>query len=640
MIRKRKNILNLVLTALMLCVSCGAWSTTYYLWGGNDDAWDASPSHWEKKATHDGSATFTVTLAAGSWFMGISDTDDVRNIFGFSGPATVYDPDEIATNEQASDRGGRRVFKFQLAESIPLTISYDGANLTLRSNITYYTISTSFDSDECTVTPTSKRVAENGSCTFIVEPKTGFTLTSASMSNANASCDPTDLDDSKEAVSVEVSSVTGASTLTITCTERTQLTLQAPSATGCSITPNTSQNVYVGDPITYTVTPETGKDYIRCSYDNGTLVGGSSISKSENSFTFYPLTSPSNLGQFNVTYGEPGEDIPIIRIGEEIKQETNQDVTVSAYITEGKCVDVDEIVIYYANNSGFRNSGSMLAAEKSIAYDTPISSFPVLENLTLLKREVAAIVAHGETLYVRLRAHNENGYSAYSDVVSLLYMNEKFISTSVTILDGTACDGRHDFDWSTMFVPTPTTYTVVDEDGDDASSEFTLDANGRMVWNVIESIKNGTVNIKPSDTYTYTFTPYRSGYDSDDAEATFTITLYTDETAGEISGIFLNGSAAAVEKDGNLNPWDSATLGAGIPSPDAKGIEKIGWSVSPESDNYILTIIEEDGTEALFKGRLAGTYNITARGLTTTCGSSKYKQIDLTVNNDSEPCGN
>lgn len=631
MIRIKKNILNLALTALMLCVGSGAWGTTYYLFGGNDDGWDASPSHWSSLASNS-SRSFSVTLAAGTWCMGISESNNVNGIYGCGcsgGSYTISDPDNVTSWKQASDRNGRQVYKFGLSSATSLTISHDGSTLTLRSNTTYYTVTPATDGN-CTIYPSSAQsVAEGGSYTFTVTPNTGYKLNTATLTSgaASATCTPADgFNGSTVAKNVTISSVTGNCTVTATATARTQYSLTAPTmtGTGCTISPSTAQNVYEGDAITYTVTPATGYVYKSCSF-SGTKSGD--ITKSDNSFTFYPTQN----GTFSVTYGTPDSDIPEVRIGKKIKMD-GADVAVSGYVTAEKCYPVDEIVVYYSNNSGFRNDEGMVAKSMSFTSEFALNT---AHELILPSEDVETIVGYGETLYVRIKAHNENGYSAYSDVVSIVYTNDNFEANPVSIIPSDACDGNHEFTWSDMFLPTPTSYAVIDAGGNNAMSEFTLTENGKMIWNVIESVSDdGTVNIKPNGTYTFTFTAKRNGYTS--ANAVLTINFASASTEEAIEGIYLNGSGSPVASDGSLTPWETATLSTSEPIGD---LEEIGWTISP-SENYILTLQEADGHEVTFKPKATGIFTITARGLTSSCGSSVSKTIILTVNEDSEPCKN
>ncbi len=627
----KKNILYLMLTAVMLSLGNTALGTTYYLFAGNDDGWAATPSHWSRKA-YNSSSEFSVTLEAGDWYMGISESDNVNNIYGCGCTGDnfkVSDPDNVTSWKGAQEWGGRQVYKFGLGSAMSLTISYDGATLTLRSNTTYYTVSTANDG-HCSISPTSRSIAEGGSYTFTVTPAEGYALNTASLSvgSGNATCTPASgFSGSTTAKNVTISSVTGACTLSATTTARTQYTLTAPVHNGCDISPSSAQYVYNGDPITYTVTP-TGTNVYKGSIYSGTKSGD--IEKSDNTFTFYPTSN----GTFTVTYGTLSSYVPVARIGNKIKMD-GADVAVSGYVTSEKCYDVDEIVVYYSNNSAFRTEGSMVAKSKSFTPEAPDTEFALNEvhELILPAEDVETIVGNGETLYVRIKAHNEEGYSAYSDVVSLVYENNNFEASSVSITPSDACDGNHEFTWSNMFLPTPTSYAVIDDGGNNAMSEFTLTDDGKMVWNVIESIdEDGTINIKPDGTYTFTFTAKRNGYTS--ADAVLTIYFATTGTEDSITGIEFNSEGVKTE-DGSLTPWETASLGA---TESSSAIEKIGWTVSPESDNYVLTPTE--GTSVKFKAKTAGTYTVTARGLTSTCGSSVSKKIELTVNNDSEPCGN
>lgn len=461
--------------------------------------------------------------------------------------------------------------------------------------------------------------------TYTVSLNTGYKV--ASVTNTTGGT----LDPTAEALvgrygnfTVTLSSPTSDGNLTITTAARTSYSVTV-SASGGTVSPSSAQTIYQGDSKNFTVTPEAG-----FVYKGYTTSGGfaGTVSKSDNTFT----VTPTSGGTVSISYGTPGTNLPVVRIGEKIYQESDNDVVTSAYITSEKCINVDEIVVYYANNSAFRTEGSMVTKTKSFTSGSPYT-LKTTHSLTLTASEVSSIVEDGETLYVRMKAHNSNGYSAYSDIVSLVYENKNFIAENQEKLDADACDGNHEFTWSDMFTPAPAyeDCSVVDASGKNVKDQFTLTSDGKMVWNVIESSEDDKITIKENGTYVFTFTGKKKGYTP--ADATFTVTLTTTSTTDEISGICVDPGTSPVTEYGDLTPWQSATLTASETSGE---IAKIGWTVSPISDNYILTPTE--GTSVMFKGKSAGDFTVTARGLTSTCGSSAYKTLKLTVNNDSEPC--
>jgi len=519
--------------------------------------------------------------------------------------------------------------KPNFTSGVTYTIEIVDSKLTVSAGSSGYTVNSSVSANGDIDPEGSHSVSSTQ--TYSVSLNDGYKVSSVT-NTTGGTLSPTaaELEGRYGSFTVTLTSPTSDGNLTITTTDRTQYSLIAPTITPspeCTISPSIAKDVYEGDAITYTVTPAAGYIYKTCSF-SGTKSG--EIVRSDNSFTFYPTSA----GTFSVTYGTPGVNVPVARIGNKIEM-SSADVNVSAYVTSDKCYDVNEIVVYYSNNSGFRNDEGMVAKSKSFSPVSPATKFDLksTHTLTLLASEVETIVGNGETLYVRIKAHNENGYSEYSDVVSIVYENNTFEANPVLITPSDACDGNHEFTWSDMFLPTPTDYAVIDAFGNNVKGEFSLTEDGQMVWNVIESIgDDGTVNIKPNGTYTFTFTAKRNGYTS--ANAVLTINFATSGTEDAIAGIYLNDdSGSPVTSDGSLTPWETATLGATESSSD---IVKIGWTVSPVSDSYILTPTE--GTSVKFKGKAAGIYTVTARGLTSTCGSSKSKTIELTVNNDSEPC--
>lgn len=487
-----------------------------------------------------------------------------------------------------------------------------------------YTVNSSVSANG-TITPSGSN-SVSSSQTYTVSLNTGYKVSSVT-NTTGGTLDPTAsaLEGRYGNFTVTLSSPTSDGNLTITTTARTSYSVTV-SASGGTVSPSSAQTIYQGDSKNFTVTPEAG-----FVYKGYTTSGGfaGTVSKSDNTFT----VTPTSGGTVTISYGSPGTDLPVVRIGEKIDQDpSNNDVVTSAYITSEKCINVDEIVVYYANNSAFRTEGSMVTKTKSFTSGSPYT-LKTTHSLTLTASEVSSIVEDGETLYVRMKAHNSNGYSAYSDIVSLVYENKNFIAENQEKLDADACDGNHEFTWSDMFTPAPAyeDCSVVDASGKNVKDQFTLTSDGKMVWNVIESSEDDKITIKENGTYVFTFTGKKKGYTP--ADATFTVTLTTTSTTDEISGICVDPGTSPVTEYGDLTPWQSATLTASETSGE---IAKIGWTVSPISDNYILTPTE--GTSVMFKGKSAGDFTVTARGLTSTCGSSAYKTLKLTVNNDSEPC--
>lgn len=643
-----KSIIKLTFTMLMFVAgSVVVYADGYFLWGTS-----STVSSWGGSNAASGSGPWTVTLtgltAKQKYYIGYSTSSSKDNLASISSVGTTSGLQNSGTQDDWYNSSQKRFVWFETSSATSVTIScsegyqYDispacteseltvttpaNSNVTIRDNV--ITVAGSTVSGYSAIGAVSACGIEIGTSEGnVVKNPTSASATFSTVINTGigGQASTTPAYGTTYHYRAYATNCLGTYYGSWATFSPARCSLGAPSATGVqSITPDDAQYVLKGNSITYTVVPTSGFDFKTRNYSGST---DGSIVKSDNSFTFYPTTD----GTFSVTYDAPGTDKPTVRIGEEIVQDLDLNVVVSAYVTSQKCYDVDQIVVYYSNNSAFRTEEDMQSRSKS--FDDGPYALRETHALTLSKSEVAAIVDNGGTLYVRLKAHNaHSGYSDYSDVVSLVYLNNNFITTDKNIGSVDACDGSHEFTWEDMFVPTPTSYTVIDnETGESAFSEFTLTADGQMVWNVVKSIEGGVVNIKDNGTYTYTFTGKRTGYTP--ASATFTVTLNSTGTKDEITtGITFNSEGVKTE-DGSLTPWETATLGATESSGD---IEKIGWTVSPVSDSYILTPTE--GTSVKFKAKRDGEYTVTARGLTSTCGSSPAKQIKLTVSKDSEPC--
>lgn len=429
--------------------------------------------------------------------------------------------------------------------------------------------------------------------------------------------------------SFTLSSPTGNGAITVNTTLRTTYSLSAPEyngTTGSKISPSGSETVYEGDAITYTVTPTSGHIYKSCNF-SGTKSG--EIVRSDNTFTFYPTSA----GKFSVTYGPAsGSGAPTVRIGEKVAVVAGGAVDVSAYVHYPDCdMPVNEITVYYSNNSGFRNQDDLIAKERTFSFGS--SEYPGNNDVTtlqLLAAQVVGVVSKGQTLYLRLKARNTDGtYSDYSDVVSLIYNYSSIVPRNISE-SVTACNGSHRFKWTGedgMFNPAPDpngwSAKYNNASGADVpEGEFTLDGE-YMIWDVSNYDDND------DDTphlYTFYFTATKEGYTG--ANATLNMSLSAEKSDATV---VIKQSGTEVTTI-SANPWHEVALTA-TRSDSGTGIE---WTYP----STLIVDISNNGGNAKIKGTetTSSSLEVTARAVTATCGRSEPATLWVDINKIEEPC--
>lgn len=429
--------------------------------------------------------------------------------------------------------------------------------------------------------------------------------------------------------SFTLSSPTGNGAITVNTTLRTTYSLSAPEyngTTGSKISPSGSETVYEGDAITYTVTPTSGHIYKSCNF-SGTKSG--EIVRSDNTFTFYP----TSVGKFSVTYGPAsGSGAPTVRIGEKVAVVAGGAVDVSAYVHYPDCdMPVNEITVYYSNNSGFRNQDDLIAKERTFSFGS--SEYPGNNDVTtlqLLAAQVVGVVSKGQTLYLRLKARNTDGtYSDYSDVVSLIYNYSSIVPRNISE-SVTACNGSHRFKWTGedgMFNPAPDpngwSAKYNNASGADVpEGEFTLDGE-YMIWDVSNYDDND------DDTphlYTFYFTATKEGYTG--ANATLNMSLSAEKSDATV---VIKQSGTEVTTI-SANPWHEVALTA-TRSDSGTGIE---WTYP----STLIVDISNNGGNAKIKGTetTSSSLEVTARAVTATCGRSEPATLWVDINKIEEPC--
>lgn len=310
-----------------------------------------------------------------------------------------------------------------------------------------------------------------------------------------------------------------------------------------------------------------------------------------------------------------------------------KNIVASAYIASqgcgsGSAQSVDKIRVRFWNAND-PSVSDVVEASGSYSINTAYPITIPYDNEVLLN-----CLGDDSKIVMEVAAHNANGWSAYSDQMEIDYSAcPKFIVNNLTPSDFTACDGAHQFLLKSMVQPVPDTWTL--EKSDDgityssvtASEHFTL-KDGAMVWNT---------NGKVAGDYYYRFTFNKTVGETVFPTATATIQFTYDE------GSLSDDISELTVSSATTTPWTDVTLTATYP---ANKLSNIVWSVNKTSGyNLDPATFVPSGTSqtAVFKGStvLGSTvYTITAKGTNAQCATTEGKSVTVTVNADTNPCGN
>lgn len=625
MTRIKKNILKLAITVAILLTGSSAWAAYYIVGssclGGLDNS--------NGTLMPDDKWTFSATCGGRQWFAiySTASTDDAYNSFYIEG-SPGGEPDIDMDTEYTLVHHAWCHIKPDFTSGVTYTIEIVDSKLTVSAGSSGYTVNSSVSANG-NIDPDGDN-SVSSTQTYNVSLDDGYKVSSVT-NTTGGTLDPTaeEMVGSYGNFSFTLSSPTENGAITVNTALRTTYSLDAPEyngTTGSKISPSGSETVYEGDAITYTVTPASGHIYKSCNF-SGTKSG--EIVRSDNTFTLYPTSD----GKFSVTYGPAsGSGAPTVRIGEKVAVVAGGAVDVSAYVHYPDCdMPVNEITVYYSNNSGFRNQDDLIAKERTFSFGS--SEYPGNNDVTtlqLLAAQVVGVVSKGQTLYLRLKARNTDGtYSDYSDVVSLIYNYSSIVPRNISE-SVTACNGSHRFKWTGedgMFNPAPDpngwSAKYNNASGADVpEGEFTLDGE-YMIWDVSNYDDND------DDTphlYTFYFTATKEGYTG--ANATLNMSLSAEKTDATV---VIKQSGTEVTTI-SANPWHEVALTA-TRSDSGTGIE---WTYP----STLIVDISNNGGNAKIKGTetTSSSLEVTARAVTATCGRSEPATLWVDINKIEEPC--
>lgn len=360
------------------------------------------------------------------------------------------------------------------------------------------------------------------------------------------------------------------------------------------------------------------------------LDGGDGINitigaKGEYTFTVSDLANAPDL---TVTYPSYVTTTPVVRWGE-APYESSKNIIASAYVAKKGCYNHSAQSVTKFNLRFWKetepetvgnieySTGNPYAQNSTTAITIPSTNSILLScsEPTVIVMEVAGYNANG-------------GWSSYSEQAKILYSAAKEFILNDLEFTGvkafTQCDGGHQFELSSMVVPTPTNEWE-DPDGwsvkikgtdTDASDDFELTDDGYMIWKT---------DGKSAQTYEYTFTFNKSGYPTVGNAADLTIEFTATDPTLDISGL-----VASTE---NAKAWEVVTLTA--TNPGGSGIATVRWKVTPDG----AFVTSTGANTASFKGApgISGTtYTVTAYGESSDCVTTRGKDVSILVTPDSK----
>lgn len=615
----KKNIRYLMLMAAMLLAGGSAWGdTTYYLlWGV-----DQNPSQLSSQGSVSGTTSWTWTMSGSfssgkNYYFAVSSSSSYTGIISGSGAkdSDVVDGSSILSGhyKQQYNVSGTDYYYYLVSFSSARTsfsVNYDSSTgkYTFSGAATTYAVSTSITGG--TISPESyASVTSGNSVTFEVTPTSGYTYTSKTYDGGTSG-------DITQDGNTFTFTPTGSGTFTVVYSLKYSVT---PSVSGGTVSPSTTQTVEDSDDVTFTVTPTTGYLYSTCSYPEGWTV-----SQSTNTFT----VTPNSSGTLSIVY--IGHSAPTVCIGKE-PSFSDCALTVGAYVAQRGCDNVDKFTLFYSNNSMFRSDGNYKIDSLNVN-SLNISSNNYNYDIDLSDTDIEKVVNPGETLYLRLKGHNTNGWSAFSEVVPVKYECNRFVTKNLS-KSFKACPGQHQFKLSDMFLsPEPTTWSakLTEKGGStvspatDATADFSL-VNGQMIWNTAG---------KTETSYVYEFTAKKAGYS--DGTATLTITYSVPPAS---TGSF---SSLSASPDEDVTPYTPVALSATGTQGDMETIEWTSVPASATFSNMSGNTVDEYGPTATFrvnKVSSAMDYTVTVTGYNNTNCSSASESVTIKVKPDTaEDC--
>lgn len=597
----KRKLSAIVLLCAMLAIGNVAWSSTLYLFMGDNDNYTGYTNKGSVTASSEYEWDMGSLTSGKNYFFFVSTTSSYTGMIASTDASKIIDGSSILSSKGIQNRDSYNFNRISLSSAATITLTYNSSagTYTISTGSVTYTVTPSVTGG--TIDPDDEQEVEPGSSiSFTVTPTSGYTYSTATYDGGVSGS----ISKSGDTFSF---TPTGSGTFSVTYSLKYTVT---PSVTGGTVSPSTAQSVTAGSSVAFTVTPTSGFSYVSASY-SGTKSG--EISKFDNTFTL----TPTSNGTLSIVYA--GTSAPTVRIGEKPRF-SDCALTVGAYVAQTGCVNITAFNLQYSNNSMFRYDGNYKTDTKNQTVSSPAINSNT--DITLTSNEVEQVVKPGETLYLRVNATN-GSLSQFSDVVSVKYECNRFVTKNLS-KTFRACPGEHQFKWSEMFLsPEPTTWSCT-LGGSDATSDFSL-VDGQMIWNTTG--KTGT-------SYEYEFTAKKDGYS--DANATLTITYSVPPAStGSISTL-------TATPNTNVTPYQAVAL---IASGTQGDINLVEWTSTPASatfSNISGNTVDGDEPTATFRANKVGSaidYTVTVTGYNTTNCSSASRSVTISVKPDeAEDC--
>ncbi len=351
-------------------------------------------------------------------------------------------------------------------------------------------------------------------------------------------------------------------------------------------------------------------------------------------YTFQFTLSNGNP-QVTVIYPSKLPTVPTVRWGKEPTVDGSKNINATAYVAAQGCdgttqQKVKQLKVRFWKDGEPENIGYIETAIDNTGFDMN-SVHDVIDVVTNIQTIPASdpilMSCTSDTyIYMEVAGYSDKGWSDYSDRVKVPYKsNTQFLTHNITLNQASACDdGKRTFAISSMVLPTSYDSWAVAQ----TSPSAVADAKSHF------NVSDGNITWLPADrdpgTYIYAFAFEKEGY-TPDGTAILTVNYAKENPTGNIGDI-----EASPSVEDPINPYVDITLSA----TKGTGVSTMNWYVKSDKSRVILTP-NADGTQCVFRAKAytsQKTYKVYAQGLSSSCGTTDEKYIEITVRQNSEVC--
>lgn len=331
-----------------------------------------------------------------------------------------------------------------------------------------------------------------------------------------------------------------------------------------------------------------------------------------------------------VTYPTATPTVPTVRWGQAPSIDGSKNIKATAYIAAQGCngtsqQTISNIRVRFWKDGDEENAQTLTTADGTYNINTHYNV--TVAGVTTIPASNSILMSCDSPtdIYMEVAGKSSIGWSDYSDRVKIRYTaDHNFLITTPWSKTFNACSATHQFNLTDIVLPEPDSFTATLGGSDVTTSDFSRSGDV-ITWKKAEK-ESGTQ-------YSYTFTFAKDGYeDSPQKTATVNLTYSATAPTAEIGDI--------VASETSTTPYVTVTLTSSIPSE--KGIDHIEWYVDKADASRVFLTPSADTESCTFRAQPyyedEHTYTVYAKGVSTTCGTTEEKTIEITVNNDPDTC--